>query len=90
MDGSLAHFAQSMNIPTFLIFGCTSPHLRVHNWKITNVVWLDKTKNPCAGCHHDLEEAPKVFTKCKRDKIYCLENITLEMVIDKFERGTKL
>jgi len=81
-DSGLMHFAQAMETPIFAFFGCINPQYRIHDWDKATVVWLNDLE--CAGCHHKLP-APRTFTECNKDKIYCCENITIDLLIDKFE-----
>lgn len=85
-DGGLMHFAQAVGTPIFIIFGCTSPAYRIHDWSKARVVWLNQDELDCAGCHH-LRDAPRGFTQCDRDKTYCLDLITTDLVIWEFENG---
>jgi GT2 family glycosyltransferase len=85
-DGGLMHFAQAVGTPTFTIFGCTCPNFRIHDWSKARVVWRNQDELHCAGCHH-LTDEPVVFTKCYRDKHYCLDGISLNEVITAFEHG---
>ena len=87
-DSGLIHFAQAVGTPIFSIFGCIDPHYRIHDWDKATVVWLNHHELECAGCHHK-KKAPVTFSQCERDKIYCLENITLDRVINTFERTIK-
>ena len=81
MDGGLAHFAQSVGTPSFLVFGCTNPEYRVHPQANVKAAWIDSL--PCSGCHH--EGLPKTFTKCATGKFECLTRITVEQVISQIE-----
>jgi ADP-heptose:LPS heptosyltransferase len=72
MDGGLMHFAQSIHMPCFIIFGCTCPNFRIHDWSITKVMWKNTDVLSCAGCHHR-RSAPREFTECDRDTLYCLD-----------------
>ena len=84
MDGGLMHFAQSVGTKCFIVFGCTCPHYRVHDWSITKALWLDKSVLACAGCHHE-GKAGKTFTECATGKYECLNGITVEDAINQFE-----
>jgi hypothetical protein len=93
MDGGLMHFAQAIHLPMFIFFGCTCPNFRIHNWSITKVLWKNTDKLSCAGCHHR-REAPRTFTECDRDKIYCMdwsvEEVILAFETKKFNDPPKL
>lgn len=82
-DGGLMHFAQSIGLPVFIVFGCTCPNYRIHDWDKAKVVWLDKTELECAGCHHT-RPSPRFYTECDKDHVHCLENISMKLLIDTF------
>jgi hypothetical protein len=82
-DGGLMHIAQSVGTPILIIFGCTCPNYRIHDWSKARVLWLDEEKLACAGCHHKLP-APRCQTDCNKEKIHCLDGITEEMVFESF------
>lgn len=87
-DSGLMHFSQAVGTPIFCFFGCINPKYRIHDWDTATVVWLNEDQLECAGCHHKLS-APRTFTQCNKDKIYCCENITVEMLIETFENRRK-
>jgi len=81
-DGALMHFAQSIGLPMFIIFGCTCPNYRIHNWDIAKVLWKNSDELECAGCHHR-RLAPRKGTVCFHSKIFCLD-FSVERVIETF------
>lgn len=83
MDGGLMHFAQAIHLPIFVIFGCTCPNFRIHDWARAKVLWKNTDELSCAGCHHR-RKAPRNFTECDRYTIDCLD-WTVEEVIESFE-----
>jgi len=83
-DGGLMHIAQAVGTPVFIIFGCTCPNYRIHDWSKAKVVWINEDELKCAGCHHKAPP-PRSHTVCVESKIYCLENITEEMVETVFD-----
>jgi len=85
MDSGLFHFAQAVGTPVFVVFGCINPEYRIHDWDKATVIHLNKDELSCSGCHHE-EPFPRTYTECTKDKIYCVENITVEKLIEKFER----
>ena len=87
-DSGLMHFAQAVGTPIFCFFGCINPKYRIHDCDTATVVWLNEDQLECAGCHHKLP-SPRTFTQCNKDKIYCCENITVEMLIESFENRRK-
>ena len=82
MDGGLMHFAQSIGLPMFIIFGCTCPNYRIHNWEIAKVLWKNTDELDCAGCHHR-RLSPRRETYCFCDEVACLD-FSVERVIDTF------
>ena len=82
MDGGLMHFAQSIGLPMFIIFGCTCPVYRIHNWNIAKVLWKNTDELDCAGCHHR-RLGPRRETECFCDETACLD-FTVNRVIDTF------
>jgi ADP-heptose:LPS heptosyltransferase len=86
MDGGLMHFAQSIGTPVFIVFGCTSPKYRIHDWGKATCVHLTETELNCSGCHHK-RPYPRTFTECDKDKVYCLENIGVDRLIKTYEEN---
>lgn len=83
LDNGLMHLAQSIRLPVFVLFGCTCPNFRIHDWSRARVLWKNIDELPCAACHHR-RRIPCNRTTCSRDKIYCLD-WTVEEVIGAFE-----
>lgn len=82
MDGGLMHIAQAIRLPMFILFGCTCPNFRIYDWSIARVLWKNTDELSCAGCHHRRKEG-RTYTKCDREKIYCLD-WSVEEVIEAF------
>lgn len=83
LDNGLMHVAQSIFLPVFLLFGCTCPNLRIHDWTRARVMWKNVDELPCAGCHHR-RRIPCTKTECMYDNCYCLD-WSVEEVIYAFE-----
>ena len=79
------HIAQSVGTPSVIVFGCTCPNYRVHDWTKLKAVWLDQKELECAGCHH-WKSAPRYHTNCDRKSILCLEGIKVNDVINAIHR----
>ncbi len=82
MDGGLMHFAQSIGLPMFVIFGCTCPVYRIHDWHIAKVLWKNSRELNCAGCHHR-RLGPRRETECFRESTLCLD-FSVQHVIDTY------
>ena len=85
VDGLLMHVAQSVGTPSIIVFGCTCPNYRVHDWPKIKALWLDQDELECAGCHH-WKTAPRYHTSCDRKSILCLEKIEVNDVINAVHR----
>lgn len=80
IDSGPLHLAQYLNIPTFAIFGATSPIARILDWNFSGVhmQWvLD-----CLGCYH-LAANSFVPNRCVRLDEACVKKIAVTDVVDK-------
>lgn len=84
LDNGLMHFAQSLHVPIFVLFGCTCPLYRVIDWDNARVMWRSAKELVCAGCHHRIK-TPNNYTHCGRDRHYCMD-WTPEAVLEAFDR----
>ncbi len=82
-DNMLMHLAQGVGLPVIAFFGCICPNYRITDWTKAKAIWLDQDVLECAGCHH-LRSAPRTHTECDKDRIHCIERITVDMVLDVF------
>lgn len=82
LDNGLMHLAQSIHLPIFVLFGCTCPNFRIHDWATARVMWKNADELSCAACHHR-RFLPCNRTYCSRDKVYCLD-WSVEEVIEAF------
>jgi len=88
LDNGLMHFAQSIHLPIFILFGCTCPLYRVIDWQNARVMWKSASKLVCAGCHHRIR-IPQNYTYCGRDRHYCMDWSAAEVLaaFDNLEYG---
>lgn len=84
LDSAPMHLARAAEIPTVGIFGSIDPKLR-----LTPGCAFERgvtaRKVGCLGCHH-VRPAPVATGLCFRDRIYCMEKIELEDVIEAIEQ----
>lgn len=83
-DSGLFHIAQTFGIPAVVPFGMITPAYRVLDYRFVHPVIAKDIA--CRGCHHWTEGIYVTSTKCLRDKVYCMENITdidMRTAIDK-------
>ena len=83
LDNGLMHLAQSIQLPIFVLFGCTCPNYRIYDWSRARVLWKNVDELSCAACHHR-RCIPCGRTVCSRDKVYCMD-WSVEEVIEAFE-----
>lgn len=86
LDNGLMHFAQSIHLPVFVLFGCTCPEYRIIDWKNARVMWKNAKELVCAGCHHRVR-IPQNYTYCAREGHPCMD-WTAEEVLDVFDTLT--
>ena len=79
LDSMPMHLAQAFQRPLVGIFGCIDPALRLYRLPIfTGVVANDVG---CLGCHHILP-APRTTSLCLRDRVYCMEKLRTQQVLE--------
>lgn len=83
LDNGLMHLAQAIRLPIFVLFGCTCPLYRIHDWTRARVMWKNVNELACAGCYHR-RRIPCVKTECMYEKCRCLD-WSVEEVIYAFE-----
>jgi len=78
IDSLVSNIAQAEKIKGVVVFGCVLPHTRlIKNSSLTAVhlSYLD-----CAGCRNRTNDT---FIQCSKDRIYCGEDITVDMILKK-------
>lgn len=83
IDSMPMHIAQAFKIPLVAVFGCILPEYRLLPDK--RFVGLIAKDVGCIGCHH-YQSAPRTHSDCLRDKIYCMDAITPEMIIEEAKK----
>ncbi|MEW6275005.1 MAG: glycosyltransferase family 9 protein [Bacillota bacterium] len=78
IDSLFLHLAGAVQTPVVAVFGCTDPDKRLPFNDISVGV---QTKGSCRGCHH--RYAGAFNSRCRREKIYCLEEVDPEEVINR-------
>ena len=82
-DSALFHIAQAYKIPSVIPFGMITPEYRIIDYQY--VAPLQAKDLSCLGCHHRNNDVI-LGTKCERDNVYCMINITdlnMKEAIDK-------
>jgi len=81
VDSFVLHIAGAMGTPVVALFGCTNPAQRMPFDDISIAV---DTPCECKHCYH--WDQSRLFDVCRRDRIYCMEAITVESVIEAMEK----
>jgi len=87
IDSMPMHIAIAANIPVVAVFGCISPEYRLPpglgymRGAMANV--------GCLGCHHYLP-APRVTSDCFRERVFCMDNLKPETVIEEIKKALKI
>jgi len=84
IDSLPMHLAQAAMITTVAVFGCIDPKKRLLN--IPYFIGVVNESVGCVGCHH-YRSWPRIYSDCLREKPYCMEGITSEMVIDAVKKA---
>ncbi len=77
IDFLFLHLAGAVGTPVVAVSGCTDPDKRLPFNDLSVGV---QTKGACRGCHHQYVGA--LSSRCRRDRIYCLEEVEPEEVIE--------
>lgn len=80
IDSLLLHLASAVNTPVVAIFGCTDPCYRL---PYNNISIGVQTSGNCRGCYHNGQY--KTHCRCFRERIYCMEEVSIEDVINAVE-----
>lgn len=79
MDSGLLHVAMTTEVPVIGLFTCANPVYRMVERKAQSVALIPKV--PCRFCLHD-EKPPVTFVGCARGNYQCLNDITVNDVIE--------
>lgn len=82
-EGLLGHFAQSVNTPAVLLYGCTKPK---YVNEMTSILRPVITPAACGGCRHRYAAGTGII--CARDGA-CMKMITVDMVYEGYEELRK-
>jgi len=80
VDSFLLHLASAVDTPTVALFGCTNPALRL---PFNDISTAPETPSKCRWCYH--KDQRRQSNLCTRDRIYCMESISVESVIESME-----
>lgn len=80
VDSFLLHLASTVDTPTVCIFGCTNPKQRL---PFNDISVAPDTPSSCRYCYH--WDQTRLWNLCIRDRIYCMESVTSESVIQAME-----
>ncbi len=77
IDSLFLHLAGAVKTPVVAVFGCTDPDKRLPFNALSVGV---QTRGACRGCHH--LQVGAFNSRCRRDRIYCLEEVDPADVIE--------
>jgi len=83
LDSFPMHVANAFKIPSVILFGSTDPSKVLADGRNVEVV---RSSEHCLGCRHDTTpDRWKQNVGCRRGKLYCMENISADCVIEKID-----
>jgi len=80
IDSLPMHLAQATLVPTVGVFGCIEPKYRLLDAPF--IVGVQAKNVGCLGCHHVQAGPRTVNDACLRDRVYCMERLEPEQVIE--------
>jgi ADP-heptose:LPS heptosyltransferase len=80
VDSFVLHLASAVDTPTIGLFGCTNPKQRL---AFNDISIAPDTPSQCRYCYH--WDQTRLSNLCIRDRIYCMESISSESVIQAME-----
>ena len=87
-DSLPLHVAQAFKKPIVAIFGSVDPsHILIPSRRSIGIT-ASPGKVDCLGCHHRLPP-PRTSGSCHRDRVYCMEELTVDEVVAAFERSIR-
>lgn len=78
VDALPMHVAQASLVPIVAVYGAVDPR-----WWLLPIPFFRAARArgvPCLGCHHE-QPPPAVGCKCYRDRVYCMEDLTVQDVL---------
>lgn len=91
IDSGIFHIAGTTKVPIVGIFTSVNPDYRMAfrpGQKDHGLVPVTPAIN-CKGCLHE-EKPPVTYCGCKRNDFACLQEVTVEMVLDGFRKAVQL
>jgi ADP-heptose:LPS heptosyltransferase len=87
LDSFPMHIANGFEIPSVILFGSTDPRKILVGGRKVRVV---QSFEPCLGCRHDTTpDRWRQNVDCRRERLYCMENISADRVIGQIEETLK-
>lgn len=86
VDAAPMHIAQASLIPIVAIYGAVDP-----KWWLLPIPFFRAARAehvPCLGCHHE-QPPPKTSCGCYRDRVYCMEELTVGKVCSEVEAAVR-
>lgn len=87
IDSFPMHIAQAVGVPTVAMFGAIDPKLRLTGAPFIRGVTVPGLE--CLGCHHEISK-PVNESQCRRDRVYCMEDLTVDMVLAEIDEVLKI
>lgn len=78
IDSGLLHVAAAVKTPIVAVFGCTDPDKVLPFNPLSLGI---QSRGICTGCRH-WPPFPRTFAKCSKERIFCLEEVSREEVIE--------
>lgn len=81
IDAFPMHAALAAGAPVVALFGCIDPSTRLPGGPGAVGLTAPPHRVWCLGCHHSLP-APRTYTGCFRDRVWCMEELSEDDVLD--------
>lgn len=83
LDSYPMHIADAFKIPSVILFGSTDPRKVLMDGHTVKTV---QSSENCLGCRHDTTpDRWKQNVDCRRGRLYCMENISADRVIEEID-----
>jgi ADP-heptose:LPS heptosyltransferase len=87
LDSFPMHIANAFKVPSVVLFGSTDPKRILIDGRKVNIV---RSSEYCLGCRHDTTpDRWKQNVGCRRERLYCMENISADCVMGKIDEALK-
>jgi ADP-heptose:LPS heptosyltransferase len=87
LDSFPMHIANAFEIPSVILFGSTDPSKILVDGRKVRIV---QSSEHCLGCRHDTTpDRWKQNVDCRREKLYCMEYISADCVMEKIDETLK-